>query len=190
MDPNTSTPLVPNQNQKPQATPIVSPPIQTTTTSQAAGIQVPQTNQVTAVPVNIVYASFWRRLGAMLIDGIILEAAAFVLSLFFGSTTSGTRSVGFNLSGTPAVILQIIFLVYVVFFTTKFGKTLGKMALKIKVIDPNTNLPPKIGKAMLREVVGKFVSSIAIGLGYLWVLWDTKKQAWHDKIAKTIVIKE
>lgn len=190
MDPNIPNSAIPIQNQAPQNVQVPQPINQGAMPSQNAGIQVPQTPQVSTVPTNIVYASFWRRLGALVIDTVILEVVAFVLSLFFGSSTKGSGSVGFNLSGTPAIILQIVFLAYSVLFTSKFGKTLGKMALKIKVVDPTTNLPPKFGKAIMREVIGKFVSSIAIGFGYLWVLWDAKKQGWHDKIAKTIVIKE
>jgi uncharacterized RDD family membrane protein YckC len=43
--------------------------------------------------------------------------------------------------------------------------------------------------AILREVVGKFISSLILLLGYFWMLWDPKKQTWHDKIAKSVVVK-
>ena len=68
------------------------------------------------------------------------------------------------------------------------GQTLGKMALGIKVIKRNGQALG-LGQAALREVVGKFVSFIALCLGFLWVAWDPKKQGWHDKIAGTEVIK-
>ena len=42
--------------------------------------------------------------------------------------------------------------------------------------------------ALLRYV-GYIVSGIAIGLGFLWIIWDDKKQGWHDKIASTKVIR-
>jgi uncharacterized RDD family membrane protein YckC len=35
----------------------------------------------------------------------------------------------------------------------------------------------------------KLVSGVALGLGYLWMLWDPNKQTWHDKVAKTYVVK-
>jgi len=62
------------------------------------------------------------------------------------------------------------------------------MALKIKVINEETNNPPGYPSAFLREVIGKFLS-LFFFLGFLWVIWDKKKQGWHDKIAHTIVVK-
>jgi uncharacterized RDD family membrane protein YckC len=41
---------------------------------------------------------------------------------------------------------------------------------------------------VLRESFGKTLSGIFFGLGYLWALWDRDSQAWHDKIAGTLVI--
>ena len=46
-----------------------------------------------------------------------------------------------------------------------------------------------MGYAVLREIVGKFVSAIAFFLGFLWIGWDGRKQGWHDKIAGTHVVR-
>ena len=35
----------------------------------------------------------------------------------------------------------------------------------------------------------KFLSGLVIGLGYFWMLWDPKKQTWHDKLVNTVVVK-
>jgi uncharacterized RDD family membrane protein YckC len=43
---------------------------------------------------------------------------------------------------------------------------------------------------VLRETVGKFVSTIAILLGFLSIVWDQDHQGWHDKIASTLVVVE
>ncbi len=45
------------------------------------------------------------------------------------------------------------------------------------------------GRAAKREILGKFVSSILLGIGYLMVAFDSQKQGLHDKIADTYVIK-
>lgn len=137
----------------------------------------------------VVYAGFWRRFAAGFIDILILELAAFIITPFFGTLSASTTSIGFNLSGTPAVIVYGLFLLYEIFFVGKFGQTLGKMALKIKIVNIGTNKAPGYTKAFLREVVGKCISTLVIGLGYFWVIWDENKQAWHDKIAETVVIK-
>jgi uncharacterized RDD family membrane protein YckC len=66
---------------------------------------------------------------------------------------------------------------------------LGKKALKIKVIKLDSGQAPGYGGAALREIIGKLVSSFVFGLGYLWAIWDSRKQTWHDKIAGTVVVK-
>lgn len=105
-------------------------------------------------------------------------------SFFLGSpflTYSGSE----NLAGN---LLRIgLSLAYYVLTTWQSGSTLGKRIMKIKVVTQNGS-KATLTTVLLREVVGKFVSTIVIGLGYLWVLFDAKKQGWHDKIAKTIVV--
>ncbi|MBI4337857.1 MAG: RDD family protein [Chloroflexi bacterium] len=78
--------------------------------------------------------------------------------------------------------------VYYVLMTGLRGQTLGKMALGIKVVDERGQVPG-VGRAALREVIGKFLSALALGLGFLWIAWDGKKQGWHDKIATTFVVR-
>jgi len=68
------------------------------------------------------------------------------------------------------------------------GATLGKMALRLKVVKTEGELDWVT--IILRETIGKFVSGIILGIGYLMVAWDPKKQALHDKIAGTYVIRE
>ena len=62
------------------------------------------------------------------------------------------------------------------------------MALRIKVIMTDGS-EITYGKAAMREILGKFVSGILLGIGYLMVAFDSQKQGLHDKIANTYVIK-
>lgn len=142
------------------------------------------------------YASFWKRLIAAILDGLILSVAfslffsmlsvnnGFRFSFFLGSpflTYSGSE----NLVGN---LLRIgLSLAYYVLLTWQSGSTLGKRLMKIKVVAENGS-KATFTTVLLREVIGKFVSTIVIGLGFLWVLFDAKKQGWHDKIAKTLVV--
>jgi uncharacterized RDD family membrane protein YckC len=64
---------------------------------------------------------------------------------------------------------------------------LGKQFLGIKVVAAAGGQVSWV-QAIVREVF-KLVSSYALLLGYLWMLWDKDKQTWHDKVAKTYVIK-
>src|SRR5690606_4044761 len=84
---------------------------------------------------------------------------------------------------------MIVGSLYYVILIARSGQTIGKKLFKIKVVSLSTNTPPSYGKAFLREVVGKLISSVIVGLGYFWTIWDKKKQTWHDKIAGTVVIK-
>ena len=78
---------------------------------------------------------------------------------------------------------------YAVILTAWRGQTVCKMALGIQVVDRQGNIPG-IGAMLLREVVGKVLSGIALGLGYLWVAWDREKRGWHDHMAGTYVVRK
>ena len=63
------------------------------------------------------------------------------------------------------------------------------MAISAQVVDARTGGRLSLGQSVLRYF-GYFVSTIPFGLGLLWVAFDPKKQAWHDKIAGTVVIRK
>lgn len=130
------------------------------------------------------YGGFWIRLGAAMIDGILLSIILTpVLSIFFSSSGSSD----YTTFDTTSNIRNIISILYFVLITGFLGTTIGKMACGLKVVDEHGN-KPAWGTVVLREVVGKFVSAIGILLGYVWVAFDPEKQGWHDKIAKTHVV--
>jgi uncharacterized RDD family membrane protein YckC len=138
------------------------------------------------------YASLKRRWAAVFIDGIILTVVNSLISLPLFVLDTTTRD-SINLVGVVGIgitgIQWLIGVVYPIFFIGRTGQTLGKKAMGIKVVKLETMDHPTYFDAFLREVVGKFVSSIVLGLGYLWAIRDSRKQTWHDKIAKTVVIK-
>jgi uncharacterized RDD family membrane protein YckC len=145
-----------------------------------------------AMPVAaVVYAGFWRRFLALLIDGIILGVIGGILAsvLGLGSGSSGDGSVSFNL-GTGGTLLNIV--LDLIYFTLMIalvnGKTIGGMALGIRVVSADSGGSVGIGKALIRTIVA-YVSGLVIALGYLWMLWDGNKQTWHDKAAGTFVVK-
>ncbi len=155
-----------------------------------------------AVTVQDNYASFGRRFVANSIDGIILLVIISIINLpllittFFLSpeptTTSGEAPFSPLLLFLPFVV-QIANLFanigYPLYFIGSRGQTPGKMVMKIKVMRLDQQEPPGYVTAFLRETVGKFISGLFFFLGYLWMVWDDKKQTWHDKIANTIVVR-
>ena len=82
----------------------------------------------------------------------------------------------------------VILVLYDIVFIKKYNATPGKMIMGIKVVKVDKS---KItwGDAILRWFIYKLGSGWwVLFLGALWVIWDKKKQGWHDKAAKTIVI--
>lgn len=76
---------------------------------------------------------------------------------------------------------------YFITLTYKWeGQTVGKRLFGIKVGDASGKTP-ELMSIVLRETIGKFISGLVLGLGYLWAIFDKDKQAWHDKIGKTYV---
>ncbi len=122
------------------------------------------------------YAGFWRRLLAAIIDGV------FCLLIIF--------------RGYPMLLGLGAFIN--LFLVAHYGFSIGKKICGIKVINvKKSDAQFFIGKnhggiglvsALIRETIGKFVSGMVLMLGFLWIAIDSKKQGFHDKIAKTYVV--
>jgi len=117
------------------------------------------------------YAGFWSRFAALFIDGLIIGAV------------QGTVGKTSSLRG----LFILASIAYFVWMVGQYGATVGKMVMHLKVVKENGS-KVNYSDALLRELTS-YLSLAVLGLGYLNVIWDKKKQAWHDKIAKTIVVK-
>jgi uncharacterized RDD family membrane protein YckC len=152
-------------------------------------------------------ASWWSRVGAALIDGLIVTAGAILILLVFGSVFS----VGFfadDQTGVAAVIVglvlgsvavAIVALLYAPLMMARTnGKTLGRMAVGIRVVRAKGE-PMTFAWAMLREVAVKallfgILSSLTFGIASLadalWPLWDDENRALHDFLVDTRVVRD
>ena len=118
------------------------------------------------------YAGFWIRMAAWLIDGVILFVVQGLVEL------------------TPVGLFALLISpVYGVLFIGLKGQTPGKMALGITVVNADGNVPG-IGRAIMREIVGKIISTVALLLGYFWIGLDRRKRAWHDYIGGTYLVRK
>jgi uncharacterized RDD family membrane protein YckC len=134
----------------------------------------------------------WRLLG-YIIDYFIL---GYVVALFTSDITAPLSKKILENKMTPAdmpLFFQICllnFLAYVFYHTaleaSPLQGSLGKRFCGLVVVDADGRRL-KYGRALIRNF-SKFLSIIAFGVGYLNILWDDRKQAWHDKIAKTFVL--
>lgn len=118
---------------------------------------------------------------AQIIDGAII---GFATKLIFGDAITtvkdGMVTMSFNNWNTLIPIL------YSILFWIWIAATPGKFILGLRIVDANGKNITPLG-AILRYL-GYIVSGIVIGIGFLWIGFDKKKQGWHDKIAKTYVI--
>ncbi|MBU0649589.1 RDD family protein [Patescibacteria group bacterium] len=130
----------------------------------------------------IVYASFFQRLLAALIDAIIVGFGMQIITRLFGLMGDSGVTLG------SLVSLAFSF-TYAVYFISQRGQTPGKQIIGIRVQDISTGQNLDVISAIVREVIGKFILSMVLLLGYFWMLWDDKKQTWHDKLAKSVVVK-
>ena len=91
-----------------------------------------------------------------------------------------------SLAGIFALLVPLIITFYYVMSWSLTGQTPGKMIMGLRIIGPD-GYPPTVGKSFLR-LIGYGVSMLALWMGYLWVLVDNDRRAWHDHMATTWVI--
>ena len=131
------------------------------------------------------YAGFGRRFLAVLLDGIVLYVISLLFDMVFHTNivSHSAGTVGMHFSGLNTLIPVLY---YVLSWAYLDGATIGKKIMKIKIIKADGSKLDVVS-AFVRYL-SYIVSSIPLGLGFFWVIWDSKKQGWHDKIAKTYVI--
>jgi uncharacterized RDD family membrane protein YckC len=143
---------------------------------------------------NFAYAGFWMRLAAMLIDSVLLAMITTPLLLWIYGTEyylSESEIGSFKLVHGPAdVLISYVFpAIATVLFWRYRQATPGKMMLSLKIVDAPTGAPPSGKQAWIRWF-GYIPSTLFLCLGFLWIAFDPRKQAWHDKLADTVVIRK
>lgn len=140
-----------------------------------------------------VYAGFWIRVCAAMIDMIIwaiLLSIIIQVMIASGLLPSDVAPTLVDYSEISLVdALEFIGLAVVtVYFWRKWQGTPGKIVLGLAVVDARTGKSLSIWQAIWR-CVAYIPSYLIFFLGVIWVGIDEKKQGWHDKLAGTIVIK-
>lgn len=142
-------------------------------------------------PGEIVYASFWRRFAALLIDFVVIELIYFVCEILFliclhlalPSATVMARN-GLIDNGLHLIIVLLYF---AGLESSPVQATAGKLAFRIYVTDvPGNRI--SFGQAVGR-ILGKFLSALPLFFGFLLVLFTQRRQCLHDFLAGTVVIR-
>jgi uncharacterized RDD family membrane protein YckC len=132
------------------------------------------------------YAGFWIRLGAAVIDFIILLLILAVIYYsvfrFIAPIMPSGRFIMIFIS-----VSWFIKIAYLVAFWAWRGQTPGKMLTGIKII--RTDSSPITWQYALLRYLGYIISTITLFIGFIWIAFDDRKQGLHDKIADTYVVK-
>jgi len=128
-----------------------------------------------------VYGGFWIRVGAQLLDGILLLAIGYLIDLLGMAIQGLTGTVVAN------VLSIVIDAAYVTYFVGRYGATPGKMACGLKIIRADGGTL-SYGRAFAR-FCAQFLSGLVLGIGFIMVAFDKEKRALHDHICDTRVVR-
>lgn len=131
------------------------------------------------------YGTFGQRLGAYIIDGIIVAIPVWIIVWMMPSNNDDVFTFG-DFTGSLLSIL-ISWLYFAFQESGPQQATIGKKALGLKVTSIDGQRIT-FGQASGRYF-GKIISAVILYIGFLMVLWDDRRQALHDKMAGTLVIK-
>ncbi len=141
----------------------------------------------------MIYAGFWIRLGAKIIDGIIIAIVNFVINLAFGAMIipTVTDPEDFQAVMIPVIIMSFlqwaVSFTYTTWFIGKFAATPGKMVCGLKVVTAEGEKVTYL-RAFAR-CLGELLSGLILCIGYIMAAFDSEKRTLHDRICSTRVIK-
>lgn len=144
-------------------------------------------------PAEIIYAGFWARLAAYLIDlvlaGVIHLAVRLTLALSF-TVFQGENLLDLTFLFQYSIkdaLLYAVGAAYFILCTYFLGATVGKMALNLRVVSSNGGRPAFFD-VLYRETIGRFLAGFVLGIGYIMAGFTQEKKGLHDILADTRVI--
>ena len=140
------------------------------------------------------YAGFWSRTGATLIDSILLMIVTgpfliWIYGVDYYIDIDPDGLIGPLYEGLADFVISFVLpAIAIVLFWIRWQATLGKMVISARIVDARTG-----GKPSPAQYIGRYLayfpSALPLGIGFLWVAFDRRKQGWHDKLAGTVVIR-
>jgi uncharacterized RDD family membrane protein YckC len=141
-----------------------------------------------AAPRAVVYAGFWRRFAAAIVDSILVTILSmlvgFVIGFFIGLLSPGSSDSAAGVGGLLGLLIGIFY--YPLLESSAAQATWGKRALNIIVTDTHGRRLSFL-RAFGRNLA-KIISALLLCLGYLMVAFTARKQGLHDMIAGTLVV--
>ncbi len=135
---------------------------------------------------NIVLASRLKRAVSAIMDEFLLS---FLLLIALWESFSELKTTEEIIIFTNSFVLEYMLLkiIYQTFFVMQYGATIGKIVMKIRVIEIQTFNTPNVIVSLNRAIF-RVLSELLFYLGFLWAILDPSRQGWHDKTAKTLVV--
>ncbi len=131
-------------------------------------------------------ASIERRGLAFFIDEILLSLIFFFIVADSGTNFTSPQEVIEQIKGYMPYFIAVK-IMYQTFFIYWYGATLGKLALKIRVIESEYLALPTLKESLIRAVI-RIASEALFYLGFVVALFSPMKLTWHDRFAKTLVV--
>ena len=137
----------------------------------------------------LVYAGFWIRVWATMIDCVLILALTTPLLVTIYGWSYFTEQPASLVRGPADFLISYVLpTIAVIAFWVARQATPGKMAISARIVDAATGGPPTTKQYIVRYFA-YIVSMIPLGAGLVWVAFDKRKQAWHDKLAGTVVVR-
>lgn len=131
-------------------------------------------------------ATLQKRAVAFFIDELLLSLI-FLLILWDKIAATDESEAIVSLVNAFTFEYLLIKILYQTFFVYQYGATLGKIFMKIQVVDALTMQRPIFSSALNRAVF-RIISEMIFYLGFVWAFYDKNRQSWHDKTARTLVV--
>jgi len=131
-------------------------------------------------------ASTKKRAMAFFIDEMLLSFLL-IFALWDSFSQAKTMEEMINLTNSFVLEYMMMKIIYQAFFVMQYGATIGKIAMKIRVIEIKTLDNPNVISSLNRAIF-RIISEMLFYLGFLWGMMDPLRRTWHDLTAKTLVV--
>ena len=135
---------------------------------------------------NITLASLQKRGFAYLIDEILISVLFAVIYLDQIPDNMNTEEMIGAINGLFGYVI-ILKVIYQTYFVWMYGATLGKIAMKIRVISTDDLENPSLILSLSRAAF-RIISESIFYLGFIWAALNPKRETWHDRVANTLVV--
>jgi len=141
------------------------------------------------------YAGFWIRVFANVLDALLLAAVNQALLLatggwrvFGGGGGTNIGAISMTVGSAQVIVSGIVPPIVIIGCWIALGASPGKLILGLRIVDEPTG-----GRPTAWQCIGRYfaalIAILCVGLGYLWIVIDPRRQGWHDKIVRTLVVR-